>query len=75
MCIRDRLYDGFDFSQLLGHHGQSRKLVGTNHVKIAMTEVDANNVIGEADFLAYLESLGYTVEYVASGHTQETTAG
>ena len=70
-----KLYVGFDYSQLLGHHGQSRKLVGANHVKVAMTEVDANNVIGETDFLAHLESLGYTVEYVASGHTQETTAG
>ena len=70
-----KLYEGFDLSQLLGHHGQSRKLVGTKHVQIAMSEVDVRNAVGEVGFLTYLQSIGYTVEYLASRHTQETTAG
>lgn len=70
-----KLYEGFDFSQLLGHHGQSRKLVGANHVKVAMSEVDVCNALGEVDFLSYLQSIGYTIEYAATSNTQETTAG
>ena len=69
-----KLYDGFDFSQLLGHHGQSRKLVGPNHVQVAMTETDVSNAVGEVEFLTYLQFIGYTIEYVASRPTQETTA-
>jgi hypothetical protein len=60
-----KLYDGFDFSKLLGHHGQSRKLVSKNHIKVTMSQIEVANAVGEADFLAYLESIGYLVEYAA----------
>ena len=70
-----KLYEGFDFSQLLGHHGQTRKLVAPNHIVVTMSEVDVKNAVGEVEFLTYLQSIGYTVEYVASGNTQEATAG
>lgn len=69
-----KLYEGFDFSQLLGHHGQSRKLIGPKHVQVAMTETDVSNAVGEVEFLTYLQFIGYTIEYVASRHNQETTA-
>lgn len=66
-----KLYEGFDFSQLLGHHGQSRKLVAPNKIVVTMSEVDIKNAVGEADFLAYLESTGYLIEYVAQRNTEE----
>jgi hypothetical protein len=69
-----KLYEGFDFSQLLGHHGQSRKLVGPNHVRVAMSEADVSNAVGEVEFLTYLQFIGYPIEYVAGRHTQEAAS-
>ena len=66
-----KLYEGFDYSQLVGHHGQTRKLVSKNHIVVTLPEEDVQNVIGEVEFLTYLQSIGYTVEYVASRSTQE----
>ena len=67
-----KLYDGFDYSKLVGHHGQSRKLIGPNHMRVSMSEVELKNYIGEADFLAYLQSIGYVIEYVAPRNAQKT---
>lgn len=68
------LYENFDFSQLVGHHGQSRKLITDKHIKVTMSELDVANVVGEVEFLTYLESIGYTVEYVASRNPEKATA-
>lgn len=60
-----KLYDGFDYSQLLGHHGQTRKLIGPRHIKILMTEAEVANSQGETEFLSYLQSIGYEIEYAS----------
>jgi hypothetical protein len=52
--------EGFDYSKLLGHHAQSRKLVNTNHVVVP---VDPTKSYGEVSFMSWLQEQGYTVEY------------
>ena len=52
--------EGFNFGGLLGHHAQSRKLVSTNHIVVP---VDPTKSYGEAQFMLWLQSIGYTVEY------------
>lgn len=64
-----KLYDGFDFSQLVGHHGQSRKLIACDTIQVPIKKSDLHNYIGETDFLNFLESIGYTVNYVAEHHS------
>jgi hypothetical protein len=52
--------DGFDFSSLLGHHAQSRKLKTDNHIVVPS---DPTKAYGEVKFMLWLQSQGYTVEY------------
>ena len=52
--------DEFDFGMLLGCHAQSRKLMDDDHI---IVPVDISNAYGEIEFLDYLQSTGYTVEY------------
>ena len=52
--------ENFDYNKLLGHHAQSRKLASTNHVVVP---IDPINSYGEIEFLDWLQTQGYTVEY------------
>jgi len=52
--------EGFDYSKLVGHHAQTRKLKENNHVVIPCSVDDAWR---EYEFLGWLEQNGYTVEY------------
>ena len=52
--------EDFDFSLLLGHHAQTRKLVDDMHVVV---DKDISTAYGEVEFLDYLQDNGYTVEY------------
>jgi hypothetical protein len=52
--------EDFDYTKLLGHHAQTRKLASTNHVVVP---IDPINSYGEIDFLGWLQTQGYTVEY------------
>jgi hypothetical protein len=52
--------ENFDYNKLLGHHAQTRKLASTNHVVVP---IDPINSYGEIDFLGWLQTQGYTVEY------------
>jgi len=54
-------HDDFDFSRLLGAHSTSRKLVSANHIVVNPECVTS---FRETEFLDFLQSLGYTVEYV-----------
>lgn len=59
-------HDDFDFSKLLGAHSTSRKLVSETHIVVNPKCVTSHR---EPEFLDFLQSIGYTVEYVASNHT------
>jgi hypothetical protein len=50
----------FDFGMLLGCHAQTRKLMDDDHIIVPK---DITNAYGEIEFLDYLQSTGYTVEY------------
>jgi Protein of unknown function (DUF5672) len=52
--------EGFDYSKLLGHHAQTRKLVSANHIVVP---ADPTESYGEIDFLGFLQDSGYTLEY------------
>jgi hypothetical protein len=52
--------EDFDYSKLLGHHAQTRKLVSTNHIVVP---ADPALSFGEMDFLGFLQDSGYTLEY------------
>jgi hypothetical protein len=54
-------HDDLNLDQLFGHHAPSRKLVSTNHVVVDSNSLESYK---EADVLAHLQNLGYTVEYV-----------
>lgn len=52
--------DHVDLNQIVGLHGQTRKLVGEKHIKVP---IEAANLPGEPKILGFLEEIGYTVEY------------
>ena len=56
-------HDGFDFGELVGHHAQSRRLVGDMYVRVTKPHGEILDYHGEQEFLNFLKSLGYTVEY------------
>ena len=52
--------ENFDYDKLLGHHAQSRKLVSANHIVVP---ADPSKAYGEIEFLDWLQTKDYTVEY------------
>ena len=50
----------FPFEKLLGCHAQSRKLMDDDHI---IVPADPTKAYGEVEFLTFLQSSGYTVEY------------
>jgi hypothetical protein len=60
-------HDNFDFGKLLGCHSTSRKLVSDTHILVNPICVTSHR---EPDFLSFLQSIGYTIEYVASNNPQ-----
>ena len=60
-------HDDFDFSKLLGAHSTSRKLVSETHIVV---NPEVTKSYREIEFLDHLQSIGYTIEYVARNHTQ-----
>ena len=63
--VGPKIHDDLDFSKLLGHHAPSRKLVMGNHIVVTNPKSATQNYFREIEFLDYLQSTGYTVEYVA----------
>jgi len=60
-------HDDFDFNRLVGCHSTTRKLVSDTHIVVNLESVTAYR---EPDFLSFLQSLGYTIEYVADRNHQ-----
>jgi len=63
--VGPKIHDGMDFNRLVGHHAPTRKLVNANHIVVTVPKSVTEQYYREADFLDYLQSIGYTVEYVA----------
>lgn len=67
-------HDDFDFSQLVGHHGQSRRLIADKYCRITLPHGEIKDFHGEDRFLQYLESIGYTLEFTYDRrNTEEAT--
>ena len=56
-------HDGFDFNRLVGHHAQSRRLIGDMYVRVTMPHGEIKDYHGEEQFIKFLWDLGYTIEY------------
>ena len=66
-CVIPEFHDNFDFNRLVGCHSTSRKLVSDTHILVNPECVTSYR---EPEFLDFLQSLGYTVEYVARSPAQ-----
>jgi hypothetical protein len=60
-------HDDLDFSQLLGHHSTSRKLIKENEILITK---DVSGWYREDEFLQFLQSKGYVLNHVAKSSYQ-----
>ena len=60
-------HDDLDFSTLLGHHSTTRKLIKENEILLPVGIEDAYR---EKEFLEFLQSKGYVLNYVAKGSYQ-----
>lgn len=56
-------HDGFDFHKLVGHHAQSRRLVGDRYVRVTMPHQEIKEMYGEEAFIKFLMDIGYVIEY------------
>ena len=57
------LHDDLNYNKLLGHHAPSRRLVAENHIQITKPLSEVSAYYGEFDFLDWLQTKGYTVEF------------
>ena len=60
------------FDDLVGSHGQSRKMISDNHVVADITLPQIKYSYREQEFLLYLQVVGYRVDYV-EGNAEEGT--
>ena len=67
-------HDGFDFTKLVGHHAQSRKLVADNYIRVSMPHGEIKNLHGETEFIKFLSDMGYTIEYTYDRSNNKKTA-
>jgi hypothetical protein len=58
-----KFHDDLDFTKLLGHHAPNRKLVAYNHIKCTHPLHKVSTYYRELEFLEWLQSIGYTLEY------------
>lgn len=72
--VGPKVHDDLDFTKLLGHHAPSRKLVKPSHIVVTNPKSVSENYYREVEFLDYLQSIGYTVEYVAEPNQTGTDA-
>ena len=57
-------HDDLDFTKLLGHHSTTRKLIKENEILLPQGVQD---YFRESEFLSFLQSKGYILNYVAKG--------
>ena len=65
--IAPKFHDDMDFSKLLGHHSTSRKLIRDNEILLPM---GIEKAYRETEFLDFLQTKGYILNYVANGSYQ-----
>ena len=72
--VGPKIHDDLDFTKLVGHHAPTRKLVMNNHIVVTHPKSVTQNYFREIEFLDYLQSIGYTVEYVAEPNQEGANA-
>jgi hypothetical protein len=60
-------HDDLRFSDLVGIHGSSRKLIADKHIQ---ANAEFNVSFRETDVLSFLQSIGYMIEYVLPNSDQ-----
>lgn len=56
-------HDDLDLGRLVGHHGQTRRLVAEHTVEWQLKPEDVNVIFREADVVKHFETSGYSVHY------------
>lgn len=56
-------HDTLDLSSLVGHHARSRRLVAPRRIAVGVARSRVRDVFREDEFLAFLASLGYELEF------------
>ena len=62
--VAPMFHDDLDFSKLLGHHSRTRRLIKDNEI---ILPVGIENSYREQEFLDFLQSKGYVLNYVIEG--------
>lgn len=65
--VAPMFHDDLDFSKLLGHHSKTRRLIKDNEI---ILPVGIENSYREQEFLDFLQSKGYVLNYVVQGTHQ-----
>lgn len=71
--VAPEFHKNLDFSQLLGHHCTTRKLIGNNTIFVPKTKPEIDNIYRESEFLDYLKSTGYEIYYAPPSPNQTRT--
>lgn len=71
--VGPKFHDDFDFNTLVGHHAQSRRLIGDKYVRVTLPHGEIKDMHGEERFIQYLSDLGYTIEYTYDRRNSEKT--
>lgn len=56
-------HDDLDLNKILGIHGQSRRIIDTNKILIIIKNLEIEEQHREREFLSFLESKGYELQY------------
>ncbi len=56
-------HNDLDFDKLVGHHAESRKLIGRKTIACTLSPQTASKVYREMEFLTFLQRIGYRIEY------------
>ena len=57
------VHDGIDFTKVVGHHAQTRRLVAPYTIRITKPRSEVSTYYREMEFLNFLMDIGYQIEF------------
>ena len=57
------VHDGIDFTKVVGHHAQTRRLVAPYTIRITKPRSEVSTYYREIEFLNFLMDIGYQIEF------------
>lgn len=68
------VHDDLDFDELVGFHGQSRKLLAGNKVIVGISDYEIEEQHRETEFLDFLRSKGYVIDFIRLPKSEQKSA-